>query len=122
MAERTQILQKYGAQLLVGTSMLIGTALLFYSDYHSEKNKFYRQAQKDKKEAKEKSETLVIQFFTDLLVKNPNITLEQCILRFENAEDGISLQQFAEKKQRTYQMYIESYQGYYNTAKQNIHN
>jgi len=117
MLEGNQILQKYGAQIVFGASLLVGTAALFYSDYNSPSKKIYRQSLYDKKEAKEKSEKLVINFFISLLIKNPNTTLEECILRFENAEPNITLQQFAQKKQRTAKMYIETYQGYYNTAK-----
>lgn len=122
MSEVNKILQKYGAQLIFGSSLLVGTAALFYSDYNSPRKKFNRQSLYDKKEAKEKSEKLVINFFISLLIENLNTTLEECILRFENAEPNITLQQFAQNKQRTAKMYIETYQDYYNTAKNKLKN
>ena len=117
MAEGTQILQKYGTQIVLGATLLIGTASFLYNDYNSPQNKMYRKAQIDKKESREKSEDLVINFFMELLTENPDTTLENAILSFENAEPEVTLQEFAQKKQRSYQMYIEAYQVYYNTAK-----
>lgn len=122
MAEGTQILQKYGTQIVLGATLLIGAASFFYNDYNSPQNKMYRKAQIDKKESKEKSEDLVVNFFMELLTKNQETTLENAILKFENAEPEVTLQEFAQKKQRSYQMYIEAYQVYYNTAKSKQNN
>ena len=122
MSEGTQILQKYGTQIVLGTGLLIGAASFFYNDYNSDQNKMYRKAQIDKKESKKKSEDLVVNFFMELLTKNPETSLENAILKFENAEPEVTLQEFAQKKQRSHQMYIEAYQVYYNTAKSKQNN
>ena len=51
-----------------------------------------------------------------LLEENPNITLDQAILSFENATTT-SLRIFAEKKGRTREMYHNTYSSLFETAR-----
>lgn len=64
---------------------------------------------------------LVINFFTKLIIENPNISLDEAILKFEDINDRYSsLYEFSEIKNRPIQCYIEAYKELFEIAKKKL--
>jgi hypothetical protein len=73
-----------------------------------------------KKEQK-RAEKLVVNFFVKELRNNPDLTLEEAILRFEDPHNKYkNMEDFVKLKDRTIQVYIDTYKKMYNKAKKNI--
>ena len=60
---------------------------------------------KSQKQARE----ITIEFFSNLRHRNPSITLDEAILRFENGDEFDTLENFAMSKNRTAESYREAY-------------
>ena len=88
----------------------VGTYLL-YSYYKSDINIL-----QDLLVGKYKSKKITIDFFRELISKNPDITLDHAILKFENSEID-SLHEFAISKNRTVEGYRKAYENLFDLAK-----
>ena len=77
-------------------------------------------AEKLGKKGNNMAEEIVISYFVDFFKGNPNGSLDEGILGFENAKPEETLEQFAENRTRTPTMYRESYEKFFNIAKQRI--
>jgi hypothetical protein len=61
---------------------------------------------------------IIIDFFINLLNENPNITLNNAILKFEDIDNKYStLEEFAKSKNRIIKNYTKAYSGLFNIAK-----
>ncbi len=68
-----------------------------------------------------KARQITIDFFEDLLEKNPDITLDQAILEFEDYNNEYdNLEEYSKKKHRSVEIYRESYSDLFEKAKKNI--
>ena len=71
-----------------------------------------------KQEGVMRAEHLTINFFSNLLDKDSNISLDDAILKFENKLDEFNnLKDFAESKQRTVENYRKAYSYLFKRAK-----
>lgn len=75
------------------------------------------EARKERKEINRKTRELVVSAFVEMIIANPKMSLEEAILKFENAKENETLESFATKKMRTKKSYILSYQSYFDEAK-----
>ena len=74
-----------------------------------------------KYEAISKANKLVLDFFKDELKKDPYLTLEDAILKFEDPDlDYKTLEEMSEKKGRPIICYINAYEHIFNKAKKNL--
>ena len=55
--------------------------------------------------------------FAIIKKSHPNITLDEAILMFEKAPKGVSLEEFADQKQRTAEGYRNIFREYFNMSK-----
>ena len=62
-----------------------------------------------KRKSQRQAREITIEFFANLRHRNPNITLDEAILRFENGEEFYNLEDFAISKNRTVESYREAY-------------
>lgn len=60
---------------------------------------------------------ITINYFSKLIKENKDITLEEAILKFENANNFDNLEDFAKLKSRTVDNYIEAYKNLFMKAK-----
>jgi hypothetical protein len=68
-----------------------------------------------------KARQITIDFFEDLLRKNPDITLNQAILKFEDYNNEYeNLEEYSKKKHRSVDIYRESYSDLFEKAKKRI--
>ena len=68
-----------------------------------------------------KARQITIDFFEDLLQKNPDITLDQAILEFEDVNNEYdNLEEYSKKKHRTVDIYRESYSELFEKAKKKV--
>ena len=79
------------------------------------------QAKREKWEINNKTNEILINTFISLIIENPDITLDQAILRFENAKD-VNLDEFAEHKMRKAESYRNSYKPYFDKAQKILKN
>jgi len=77
--------------------------------------------EKLKRETNDKAKEIIITTFVNLLLKKPNIDLENAILRFENIENK-NLDEFSKSKSRKKKGYINIYKIYFERAKNIITN
>ena len=80
-----------------------------FSDTVSAKRKQY--------EINKKTKELIISEFSDMIFVNCDITLEEAVTKFENVEEGMTLEEFAKLKNRTKESYLNSYQPYFEEAR-----
>ena len=74
-----------------------------------------------KYEATSKSKQLVVNFFKQEIKKDPFITLEDAILKFEDPNlDYKSLDEMSKKKGRSIECYIKAYENLFSKAKKNL--
>ena len=67
-----------------------------------------------------KARQITIDFFESLLEKNPDITLDQAILKFEDVNNEFnSLEEYSKKRHRSVEIYRESYYKLFDKAKRN---
>ena len=93
---------------------LVGIGLLGGVVYNYEKIKIEFFKQKGIFQANK----LTIEFFINLLNENPNITLNDAILKFEDTENKYStLEEFAKSKNRTVKNYTDPYSKLFDIAK-----
>ena len=92
-------------------SGVVGTAVLTFW----QTKKKTSTAQEEKYKMNRLAENITINHFVQLLHKNPNITFDEAILDFENAEEK-DLESFARRKCRTKRMYHKSYQKMFDSA------
>ena len=97
-----------GAGILIGSVGAFGFYLLSHET----------RIEKLKRESNEQAESIVIRSFIDMILKNKNISIEEGILKFENARPGITLDEFAESKQRNRDGYINAYGEYFDKAQE----
>ena len=62
-----------------------------------------------KRKSQRQAREITIEFFANLRHRNPGITLDEAILRFENGEEFYNLKDFATSKSRTAESYREAY-------------
>lgn len=74
------------------------------------------KAKRTKWEMNHKTNAILINAFTEIILENPNIGFDNAILKFENAKEGLTLDQFAETKMRISDSYRKSYRPYYDKA------
>ena len=72
-----------------------------------------------KNKAIKKANNIIINFFINQLKKNNNITLDECILLFENSPYD-NLKDFSKTKMRTEEGYRNIYKKHYKKAKKKI--
>ena len=75
------------------------------------------KARRDKWVMNNKTNDLLINTFISLIIEKPDITLDEAILRFENAKGNTTLEEFAETKMRIADSYRKSYKPYFEKAK-----
>jgi hypothetical protein len=93
---------------------LVGVGILGGVVYNYEKIKIEFLKQKGIFQANR----ITIDFFINLLNDNPNITLNDAILKFEDIENKYStLEEFAKNKNRTIKNYTEAYSRLFDIAK-----
>tara|TARA_Y100001970_G_C14247071_1_gene869056 strand:+ start:1307 stop:1615 length:309 start_codon:yes stop_codon:yes gene_type:complete len=68
-----------------------------------------------------KADNIIINFFIKQLKNNNNLSLDKCILLFENSEYD-NLKDFSDSKMRTVEGYRNNYEKYYKKAKYSIIN
>ena len=74
-----------------------------------------------KYEATSKSKQLVVNFFKQEIKKDPFITLEDAILKFEDPNLNYkSLDEMSKKKGRSIECYIKAYENLFSKAKKNL--
>lgn len=95
-----------GGGILVGSVAILGFLLL------TQETKIDQL----KRETNNKAKEITITAFVEMMLKNPDITIDDAILKFENVQDGISLGEFAESKTRTRENYISAYRKYFDKA------
>lgn len=78
------------------------------------------KAKRDRMELNEQTRKLIIREFFEYLFENPDMTLEEVILKFEKADPGMNLETFAKTKMRRGESYVRSYKPYYEEAKRMI--
>ena len=67
-----------------------------------------------------KARQITIEFFESLLEKNPDITLDEAILKFEDVNNEFnSLEEYSKKRHRSVEIYRESYYKLFDKAKRN---
>lgn len=71
----------------------------------------------EKQKTIEEAQEIIVSSFVNMILENPEITLEDAILKFENAKPGISLSEFAESKSRIVENYTDAYNIYFEQAK-----
>lgn len=74
-------------------------------------------AKRKRWEINNKTNELLINAFAEMILENENISLDEAILNFENAEAGNTLENFAKSKMRNADSYRNSYEPYFNEAK-----
>ena len=62
-----------------------------------------------KRKSKRQAREITIEFFANLRHRNPDITLDEAILRFENGDEFDNLEDFATSKNRTANSYRDAY-------------
>lgn len=62
-----------------------------------------------KRKSQQQAREITIEFFANLRHRNPSITLDEAILRFENGDEFGNLEDFAMSKSRTAESYREAY-------------
>ena len=62
-----------------------------------------------KMKSQRQAREITIEFFSNLRHRNPDITLDKAILRFENGDEFDNLEDFATSKNRTVESYREAY-------------
>tara|TARA_A100000164_G_C21560005_1_gene609067 strand:+ start:12 stop:332 length:321 start_codon:yes stop_codon:yes gene_type:complete len=68
-----------------------------------------------------KARQITIDFFENLLEKNPDITLDQAILEFEDVNNEYKdLENFSQKKHRSVENYREAYKDLFEKAKKKV--
>ena len=93
---------------------LVGVGILGSVVYNYEKIKIEFLKQKGIFQANR----ITIDFFINLLNENPNITLNDAILEFEDIENKYStLEEYAKNKNRTIKNYTEAYSRLFDIAK-----
>ena len=55
------------------------------------------------------AEKITIDYFCKLIIENKNITLDEAILKFENADNFKNLEEFSKSKSRTVENYRDAY-------------
>lgn len=70
-----------------------------------------------KRETNNKAKEIVITAFVEMIIENQNIDIEEAILKFENAKDGVTLEEFALSKSRIRDNYISAYREYFDSAR-----
>lgn len=114
---------KYGlGGLIVGgiTYLLFKDKIMDCQDYS--KSRLQNRLDKEKaynmkNEINKKAGELIVSTFVKMLLNNINISLEEAILKFENAEEGVTLDEFAESKSRVSKSYISVYDKYFKEAR-----
>ena len=69
----------------------------------------------------QKAKNILIKFFVEKLKENPDISLDEAILKFEdNKNEFSSLEEFAKSKTRSVECYRQSYSKIFDLAKKKI--
>ena len=69
----------------------------------------------------EKAKKIILNFFIDKLKENPDICLDEAILKFEdNNNEFKNLEEFAKSKTRSVECYRQSYSKIFDQAKKKI--
>ena len=93
---------------LVGCCISIISAGIIYNKKNDISNRFNVYL------SKKKAERIIIHFFNEEIKKNPSITLDDLILKFEmNNVKEKSLEKYAQSKNRDAQSYRNIYKKYY---------
>ena len=102
---------------LLNTLGIIGVGLIsgiIYANYDNIKIKLMNEY------SNMKARLITIEFFESLLDKNPEITLDQAILEFEDINNEFTnLEEYSKKKHRSVEIYRESYSKLFDSAKRN---
>ena len=96
---------------------------LFYKNHLEEYLKDFTdniEAKRKKLEINQKAEEFLIKEFIDMVMEKSDITLDEAILKFENADEGITLEEFAETKMRSGEVYRETYKPYFSQARDKV--
>lgn len=112
----------YYLGIVLGTTALIGTGTLIYNisgkvPIITNNNQDLNNPNKYQKKTIVDAENIIVDYFKQLIKINQNITLEECILNFENASPKVTLLEFSKNKQRLPNSYIDIYKPFYNKAK-----
>jgi|APSaa5957512535_1039671.scaffolds.fasta_scaffold142079_1 hypothetical protein len=99
--------------LLIGISIPGIFLIAYYKDISTylENISTYLEMEYLKMKSKQEAREITIEFFASLRYRNPNITLDEAILRFENCDEFDNLEDFATSKNRTSNSYREAYSG-----------
>ena len=105
--------------LLYGLTMVISIfSLLNFVDNNNNKNIGNKNINNIIKKEQKRAKKLVINFFIKELKKNPDLTLEEAILKFEDPHNQYkNMEDFVKLKGRTIQVYIKTYKKINNKAK-----
>lgn len=96
----------------LGGGILVGGVVLGFYLLSKE-----TKLEKLKRETNKKAKEIVITSFVEIIIENPKINLEDAILKFENVEEGVTLDDFAESKNRIKDNYVSVYREYFDNAK-----
>lgn len=114
---------EYYLGIVLGTTALIGTGTLIYNISGkvpvtiTNNDQDINNPNKYQKKTVVDAENIIVNHFKQLIKINQNITLEECILNFENASSKVTLLEFSKNKQRLPNSYIDIYKPFYNKAK-----
>ena len=104
----------------LGSLFVGGLAFLLYKNTDLDKEirniRDKLNAHRLKWEINEKTHELIIHTFVDIILEKPNVSLHEAILIFENAKEGMSLNDFAKSKMRKEEHYIKTYKPYFEEA------
>ena len=96
---------------IIGVGLISG---IIYANYDTIKIKVKNEY------SNMKARIITIEFFESLLDKNPDITLDQAILEFEDINKEFkNLEEYSKKKHRSVEIYKESYFKLFDSAKRN---
>ena len=114
MKKGKKILKYSFGSLLIG-----GLAYLLYNNDFEKEIRNIRdklKAHRLKWEINEKTHELIINTFVDIILNKPNVSLNEAILIFEKAKEGMTLKEFAKSKMRLEENYIKIYKPYFEEA------
>ena len=94
---------------IIGVGVISG---IIYANYDTIKIKLMNEY------SNMKARQITIEFFESLLEKNPDVTLDEAILKFEDVRNEFnSLEEYSKKRHRSVEIYRESYSKLFDSAK-----
>ena len=91
--------------VIYSIGLILGLCVCFYKEDLT----FFIQTEYQKNISNRHAREITIEFFANARYRNPNITLDEAILKFENGDQYDNLESFAKSKNRTIESYRKAY-------------